>query len=619
MEYLDKRVKWQIDCDDIIKDENNVILSSPTGSGKTGRYEFWALNKNERPIFITSPIKALSNQKFRNLQARGYKVGLETGDIKYIPYKDCDIICCTQEIYNNRYRNCTNSTLIVDEFSYIFEDEKRARNYIDSLIYSKATNIMICSATFGDLERIQEYINRITKRDFFLYKNNERLTSLEYVGKISKKDIKDSLVVAYSKDSCQLIAQEIYKYRNEECLNLSLSYIKEQYLRNKKEILAIAKRYNINNKELLKLSVFGVTYYYGSLLPKEKIFIEELFEKRLIDTVVGTDALALGVNFPIRNVIYTQLIKKGNNGMCEISKNLFEQLSGRAGRKGFFDKGYVYYCSDFKDYVYNGDKNYLEELFNKLVFSKEDKVTISLSANIKDILLNYRTVSEETDFIVRFSLSSKNYEKEMEKINKIIDYIKNFDMSLNFLKERYHLDVSEGFYKSIEHFSLEKQIEIKKITEVLLKLQPYFEKDIGFVYLNEYSPKQNCNIFMDILLEVPLNKLIRRYGKSLYDLLVLRKYMYDLPEKYRKVYNLELIDIKIDNMDYSVLHPNKFTVNDDISTIKEEKKVTKDNVRKENKNTKKISNCPMYLDKILVNGHEYIKLSVENNRILVCE
>ena len=618
MNDLNNRVKWQIDCDRTIKYKNNVILSSPTGSGKTGRYEIWALNKEERPIFITSPIKALSNQKFRSLYTRGYKVGLETGDIKYMPYKDCDIICCTQEIYNNRYRDYEDSTLIVDEFSYIFDDCERARAYIDSLMYSKATNIMICSATFGDLENIQEYINKITKRNFFVYENNDRLTSLEYVGKISKNDIKDSLVVAYSKNSCQLIAKDIYKYRS-ECIERDISYYgEEQLLRNKKEIIGIAKKCNINNKELLDLSFMGVVYYYGGLFPKEKMFIEELFEKRLIDTVVGTDALALGVNFPIRNVIYTQLIKKGNNGLCEISKNLFEQLSGRAGRKGYFDKGYVYYCSDFDNYIYNEKGDNLEVLFNKLVSSSDEKILISLTANIKDILLNYRTIEEEADFVVRFSMASKDYLKELRKIERDIDYIRNFDLSVNYLKWRYQIDISDGFYKAIEHLTQEKQVLIEKLTDGLLKLQPYFEKDIGVVYLNEYSTKQNCNIFMDILLEVPLEKLIRRYGKSLYDLLILRKYMYGLPEKYRKNYNLEVLDKKIDNMDYSVLHPNKFSINEEI--VKEKRIDKKNNIGNSNNNRKrKISNCPMYLDKILVNGHEYVKLFVEDNRILICE
>ena len=91
---MDTRIDWQIKCDKLIKDKENVILSSPTGSGKTKRYEIWALNKKERPIFITSPIKALSNQKFRQLVSEGYNVGLETGDIKYIPNTIYDTLFC---------------------------------------------------------------------------------------------------------------------------------------------------------------------------------------------------------------------------------------------------------------------------------------------------------------------------------------------------------------------------------------------------------------------------------------------------------------------------------------------------------------------------------------------
>ena len=125
-------IQWQQDCDSKISKQNNVLLSSPTGSGKTGRFMKWALDKAERPIYITAPIKALSNQRWRELKAAGFNVGLETGDIKFIP-EDCDIICCTQEIYDNKYCNEYDSTLIMDEFHYIFENSDRARAYVDSL------------------------------------------------------------------------------------------------------------------------------------------------------------------------------------------------------------------------------------------------------------------------------------------------------------------------------------------------------------------------------------------------------------------------------------------------------------------------------------------------------
>lgn len=157
---------WQTECLEEIKDQNNVILCSPTGSGKTTVFLEWAKQKGTKPIFITSPIKALSNQRYKELLEKGFVVGIETGEIKNVP-KNCDFICCTQEIYTNKYTEQEDATLIVDEFHYIFENNDRARAYIDALHNSKAENILICSATLGKLEELQEYINKVTRKKVF--------------------------------------------------------------------------------------------------------------------------------------------------------------------------------------------------------------------------------------------------------------------------------------------------------------------------------------------------------------------------------------------------------------------------------------------------------------------
>jgi len=614
---IDNRVKWQIDCDDVIKDKDCVILSSPTGSGKTGRYENWAFSKNERPIFITSPIKALSNQKFRQLQAKGYKVALETGDIKYFPYDDCDIICCTQEIYNNKYRDYENSTLVVDEFSYIFEDEFRSRVYIDSLRFSKAKNIMICSATFGNADAIKDYINNVTNREFFLFKNNMRLTTLQYKDELSLNNIKDSLVVAYSRKSCILIARMLYNNRLNKAKEVisKLSYNYDPRLKNKNEILELAKKYNVNNKELIEFATLGIVYYYGVLYPKEKLFVEELFEKRLVDTVVGTDALALGVNFPIKNVVFTQLWKNSNQKEVEISKNLFEQLSGRAGRKGFFDAGYVYYCCDFlkKTSEHKNielDKIRLRNLYYELVNCKMDEVNISLNANIKDILNGKRTIDEEAMFVVKFSTVDKEFEEEKNKICRIVDYIKSFDVTTYYLDKKFcNLKFKNGYYNAIEDCAPRLKNKIEKLSNSLMQLQPYFEKDIGLVYLSEYSPERNCAIFIDILLDASVEVLISKYGSNLRDLLLLRKYISKLPEKYLKKYDLKLIDDKINVMDYTVLHPEKFKLSDVVNN----KQII--NNKRENVSYK----CPPFFEKILISEKEYMKISMERDKILICD
>lgn len=614
-----ERVKWQIQCDNAIKDKENVILSSPTGSGKTGRYEKWALEKKQRPIFITAPIKSLSNQRFRELYMKGYNVGLETGDIKYIPNEDCDVICCTQEIYNNKYREYEDCTLIIDEFSYIFENEERARSYIDSLHYSKAKNIMLCSATFGNLQKMKEYVDKLTGKDFFLYENKERLTTLEYKGELKKDKIKDSLVVAYSKNDCEKIAESIACNRLQKVQNLRNKVAYGNYdvrERNKNKILEIAKKYGVNNELLIEFTTVGVAYYYGALFPKEKLFIEELFEKKLIDTVVGTDALSLGVNFPIQNVVFAQFIKTRKGRSHQISKNLFEQLSGRAGRKGYFENGYVYYCNDF---FYELDKRKItsnKKLFFELVKAECEDAQICLDANIKDILTGEKTIEQEALFITEYSTNSRNFYEVKEEINEIINFIKNCDIAKFYLEKKfYNLDFEQNFYDAIEECNKRTKNKIERLSNSLTLLQPYFDSEIGSVFMHEYSAEKNCILFIEILMNTPLENLIKRYGTKFYDLLLLRKYIYNLPEKYSKNYDLNIIDKIINSMDYTVLHPNEFAVKKVFDSINIEKTTTKKQKRK----NKTLYDSPRYFDKILINDKEYMKILVEGNNILICD
>lgn len=650
MKYIENNfVKWQKDCISNIIDKKYVILSSPTGSGKTKCYEYWALQKKERPIFITSPVKSLSNQRFRELTSKGYKVGLETGDVHFIPSNDVDIICCTQEIYNSKYRDYPDHTLVIDEFSYIFDDNKRARVYIDSLKYSKASNILICSATFGNTKGIKKYIDKITNKDFFLYENNERLTELEYKDEIKREDIKNSLVVAYSVRECRLIALKLFKDRCKNINSNSSLYIEE--------IQSLAKKYNINNQELMELATKGVVYYYGRLLPKEKLFIEELFEKRLIDTVVGTDALALGVNFPIENVIFADFYKINNNKeKTLISKNLFIQLSGRAGRKQYFNKGYVYWCSLLEHIK----KENLQTNFKKLLTTPQEDFNIDLRANIKDILTNKTTIDEEAKFITTNSTTNKDYDAERKKIQQTIDFITNLDVTSFTFKKIYNIDISGGFYKAIDNLDDKRKNKLITLSEELFKIQTTFEENIKDVYFEEFNPIENCQLFIDILLETSIYTMIKRYCRAadnaneidIRKLLQLRKYLYSLPFKYIEKYELSDLDNIIDKIDPMILHPYQDTFNNredsclsimeilkdyksilkgTNSILENSKRVNKKTNLKENKKNnnkedtkmkKKDKNeipCPDNFDIIQIKGRKYIKVMLDKNKILVCD
>lgn len=522
-------VEWQEECLLEINDKQNIILSSPTGSGKTNVFLEWAKHKQERPIFITSPLISLSNERWEELQQQGFTVGIETGDIKNVP-ENCDFICCTQEIYTNKYTNQENTTLIMDEFHYIFENQERARAYIDGLNDSKAKNILICSATLGDVEKLTEYINKVSGRKFYSYENDSRLTQLNFEGHIDKEKIKNALVVAFTQENCKSICDSLREERTKK----SAEEIEP--------ITTIANKYGLNESELMEYVKYGVAYYYGKMLGKEKLFIAELFRNKLIDTVAGTDALAMGVNFPIQNVVFAQL-EKNKSGI--ISKNLFYQLAGRAGRKGFFDEGFAYYCDDFinrNNCTMELNGHSISDLYYELLLKEDEKISIFLQPKIRKILLGETTIGEEAEYIFKYSKECKGtVESISEWVTTKIEYIQNYDLINEVINEE----------SSLKGVSVE-QIEDRK--KELMPIQEEFRRNIATVYFSEFSEKENCRIFTDILLGKTLNTMIKKYCSSFQDLLQFRKYVYSIPRKYRVNMQIAELEKIINDEDLTVLN-----------------------------------------------------------------
>lgn len=523
--------EWQEECLSEIKDKQNVILASPTGSGKTRVFLEWAKQKQERPIYITAPIKALSNQRWRELKEQGFIVGIETGDVKNVP-NNCEFVCCTQEIYTNKYLEQEDVTLIMDEFHFIFEDSDRARTYIDGLQCAKAKNILLCSGTFGDVNELSGYINEVSRREFYAYENHTRLTELSFGGHIDKGEIRNALVVAFTPENCKSICNSIKASRTEK---------DEEDI---KQIVGIAQKYGVDENELMECVKYGVAYYHGKMLPKEKLFLEELFEKKLIDSLSGTDALAMGVNFPIENVVFAQLAK---NIFGPITKNLFDQLAGRAGRKGFFDKGFVYYCDNFIDSrgkILEANGYNTAELYYELLFSESERSSVRLKPKIKDILLGNTTIEKEAQFIVTYS-EGVNYSLKItqDRIAKKIEYIQNYDLINAVIDEEQSCDKKEESSKELEYRKRE-----------LMPLQEEFRKNIAIVYFKEFNEEVNCEVFKDILLGTHIDTMIKKYSSSFRELLQLRKYIQRLPSKYRKNIDIVELENRINSIDSTVLN-----------------------------------------------------------------
>ena len=517
----DSDFRWQKKCLESISNEDSVILSSPTGSGKTRVFLEWAGSKNERPIIITSPIKALSNQRYRELVEKGYKVALETGDVKNIP-EDYDYLCCTQEIYTNKYIDKENVTVIFDEFHYIFENPDRARAYVDGLHKSKAKNLLLCSATFGNIKEFEKYIEKISGRKFYVFENHERITDMHFGGDIELHNIENALVIAFSKDGIDRAVELLRTVRDKQSPEII------------EKIKILSEEYKVSGDRVLKDLFFGIAKYHGAMLPKQKMFIEKCFEDGLIDTVVGTDALALGVNFPIENVVFAQLAKYYEG---PISKNLFDQLSGRAGRKGYFDKGNVYYSSQLGMMIECRDYK-VGDLYEKNLQKKNESISIELTPRIKDILDKKVSIDDEVDYIAKYSTINVNKEEVSENIHETIDSIYSSFKS-NVLKIMSDLIYEEiGRRPNLNNLDFPTRLYSKMYDSLMTKESEYCD-NIAKVYFEEYLPEINAKLFTKILCGIESDKIIEDmcYSNGYVDFLSMlqfQKYINNLPVQYRK-------------------------------------------------------------------------------------
>ncbi len=419
--------------------EENIFIIAPTGAGKSIAAYIWAFSENNcNRIIFTAPIKALSNERYLELKRMGYDVGILTGDVKL--NENAKILCMTQEIYTNRFAGIPDQKVIIDEIHYMFQDGKRARNYVDGIVNTnEKSKIMCLSATVNP--EVIAYFEKISGRKFHTVHIDKRPVPLEIAGEITEENIEKytpAIIFLFSKRGVESVAENI-AYISREIDN-----------KQKQEVESLASGYNIKNQWLLNLVNRGVGVYSGMMLFKEKIFIEKLVRKGIVKVVVGTDALSLGVNFPVKTVIFGQLAKYYDG---PISKREFLQMTGRAGRPNLHDIGYVGYMNtDFESFEYD-----TEELFYSLLESKLEKEKILILPDYRKILqtIGYnelkneeivtRVINEELDYIKNYSM--------LEDEENINDYIANLRDSMES-----NLEAISNFIENKEEYAILKKI-----------------------------------------------------------------------------------------------------------------------------------------------------------------
>jgi len=387
---------FQIDACHALENGKGVLVAAPTGAGKTivGEFAVDLVINSGGKCFYTTPIKALSNQKFSELSEKygESKVGLLTGDTSI--NSEAQIVVMTTEVLRNMiYSNSTTINdlkyVVMDEVHYL-ADKFRGAVWEEILIHlSEAVQVISLSATVSNAEEFGEWLqtvrgdtevivsetrpvplyqhvlfgNRLVdlfgenhklnpeltrlERDSYRQvrgtwrekpKGPKSLTRSEVIEKLDREGLLPAITFIFSRNNCDAAVRQ--------CLAAGIRLTNSQERSSIREVVAKNIK-SLAEEDLVVLGYYewadalerGVAAHHAGLLPAFKVTVEELFQRGLVKAVFATETLALGINMPARTVVLEKLSKWNGEGHVAISPGEYTQLTGRAGRRGIDIEG----------------------------------------------------------------------------------------------------------------------------------------------------------------------------------------------------------------------------------------------------------------------------------------
>ena len=387
---------FQIEACHALENGKGVLVAAPTGAGKTivGEFAVDLVINSGGKCFYTTPIKALSNQKFSELSEKygESKVGLLTGDTSI--NSEAQIVVMTTEVLRNMiYSNSSTINdlkyVVMDEVHYL-ADKFRGAVWEEILIHlSEAVQVISLSATVSNAEEFGEWLqtvrgdtevivseirpvplyqhvlfgNRLVdlfgenhklnpeltrlERDSYRQvrgtwrekpKGPKSLTRSEIIEKLDREGLLPAITFIFSRNNCDAAVRQ--------CLTAGIRLTNSQERSSIREVVAKNIK-SLAEEDLVVLGYYewadalerGVAAHHAGLLPAFKVTVEELFQRGLVKAVFATETLALGINMPARTVVLEKLSKWNGEGHVAISPGEYTQLTGRAGRRGIDIEG----------------------------------------------------------------------------------------------------------------------------------------------------------------------------------------------------------------------------------------------------------------------------------------
>lgn len=506
---------------DYIKEGLSVIVSAPTGAGKTVIAEHVindCLTKNTKAVY-TAPIKALSNQKFREFN-EGFpgKIGILTGDVSINPH--APILIMTTEIFRNKVLEESASLeeyswVIFDEIHYL-DDYERGTVWEESLIFlPRHMKMLGLSATIPNIDEFAQWIHSVHDRPLKIVKEEKRPVPLHffyqcqgsivdnvnkvrrlgsggknfyyYKGrrfpkKIHLKPNKPTTLVSHLFNNSRLpciyfsFGRRRCEYLAEEMKEFDFLTIEEKIKINK-IFNELCERFDLVNEKAASiihpLIERGIAYHHAGMLPTLKEVIERLFTSRLIKVIFTTETFALGINMPARTVVFDELRKFYGRFHSNLKTRDFYQMAGRAGRRGIDVEGFVYSRVNSRFMTY-------EEL-KRIIYGEPEKVRSRFNASYATMLTLYEKYGEKLyDIYPRsfhyFQEKKKYRERALDVLRSKTALLKELGYIVgDGLSEKgafaskihgYELSLSELYEKGVlEHLS-EKELGILSLALV---------------------------------------------------------------------------------------------------------------------------------------------------------
>lgn len=324
----------------------HVVLDTPTGSGKSlvAMAMLWKGLCEGRTGFYTAPVKALASEQFFRMCSEfgAERVGMLTGDASINP--KAPIVCCTAEVLANmalrRGTDLPVDYVVMDEFHF-YADPERGVSWQVPLITLPDTTFLLMSATLGNMAPISEALERATGRPVARVSSRDRPVPLEYEYRETPLYVTIEELVSAGRAPIYVV-----NFTQQDCARLaqSLTSLRLCSREEKKAIFREMGDFRFDTaygKEMRRFLGFGIGIHHAGLLPKYRLLVEKLAQSGLLKVIAGTDTLGVGVNVPIRTVLFSQLCKFDGEKDTILKVRDFQQIAGRAGRKGFDHLGWV--------------------------------------------------------------------------------------------------------------------------------------------------------------------------------------------------------------------------------------------------------------------------------------